>query len=229
MITMTKAVSIQQSLDSMGELLIWTDIAAEKEDDFNQWYDTEHMQERASIPGFQWSRRYHSETAIRPYLALYRTDTLHVFRSEPYRKAFENQTAWSVRNFSAMHNTNRRVNAVTEVAGAGIGGALSLIRLGQLDQAQLALELVRELRMSMPGVITVRILTPDPDLSTPLPSESSSQRVLEPYLVIDTTTLNVAQHAGEWMVKRLDSSKVKHDSFRLLWDVRSSEVCQSFD
>lgn len=81
----------------------------------------------------------------------------------------------------------------------------------------------------VPGVITVRILTPDPDLSTPLPSESSSQRVLEPYLVIDTTTLNVAQHAGEWMVKRLDPSKVKHDSFRLLWDVRSSEVCQSFD
>jgi hypothetical protein len=87
---MTKTVAIQQSLDAMGELLIWTDIAAEKEVDFNQWYDTEHMQERASISGFQWSRRYYSETAKRPYLALYRTDTLHVFRSEPYRRAFEN-------------------------------------------------------------------------------------------------------------------------------------------
>jgi hypothetical protein len=58
MISMAKTVAIQQSLDAMGELLIWTDIAAEKEDDFNQWYDTEHMQERASISGFQWSRRY---------------------------------------------------------------------------------------------------------------------------------------------------------------------------
>lgn len=226
---MTKTVAIQQSLDAMGELLIWTDIAAEKEADFNQWYDTEHMQERASILGFQWSRRYHSETAKRPYLALYRTDTLHVFRSEPYRKAFENQTAWSVRNFSAMHNTNRRVNAVTEIAGAGIGGALSLICLGQLEQAQQSLALVQELRKGMAGIIAVRILVPDPDLSTPLPSENSNQRVLEPYLVIDTTTLKVAEQAGEWMTKRLDSSKVRHDSFRLLWDVRSSEVSRSFD
>ena len=226
---MTKKVAIQQSLDAMGELLIWTDIAADKEDDFNQWYDTEHMQERASISGFQWSRRYHSDTAQRPYLALYRTDTLHVFRSEPYRKAFENQTAWSVKNFSAMHNTNRRVNAVTEIAGAGIGGALSLICLGQLEQAQQALELVKDLRKGITGIIATRILVPDPDLSTPLPSENPNQRVLEPYMVIDTTTLKTAQQAGEWMVKRLDPSKVRHDSFRLLWDVRSSEVCQSFD
>lgn len=221
---MTQTVAIQQSLDAMGELLIWTDIAAEKEADFNQWYDTEHMQERASILGFQWSRRYHSETATRPYLALYRTDTLHVFRSEPYRKAFENQTAWSVRNFTAMHNTNRRVNAVTEIAGAGIGGALSLICLGQLKQAQQALELVEEMREALTGIIAVRLLAPDPDLSTPLPSESTCKRVLEPYLVIDTTTLNAAQQAGEWMTKRLDASQVRHDSFRLLWDVRSSEL-----
>jgi hypothetical protein len=221
---MTKAVAIQQSLDALGELLIWTDIAADKEDDFNQWYDTEHMQERASISGFQWSRRFYSETAKRPYLALYRTDTLHVFRSEPYRKAFENQTAWSVRNFSAMHNTNRRVNAVTQIAGAGIGGALSLICLGELEQAKQALRLVQELRKDVSGIISVRILVPDPDLSTPLPSESSSQRVLEPYLVVDTTTLKAADQAGEWMKKSLDASKVKHDSFRLLWDVRSSEL-----
>jgi hypothetical protein len=221
---MTKSAVIQQSLDAMGELLIWTDIAAEKEDDFNQWYDTEHMQERASIAGFQWSRRYHSATAQRPYLALYRTDTLHVFRSAPYRKAFENQTEWSVRNFSAMHNTNRRVNAVTEIAGAGTGGALSLICLGQLELAQQALVLIKELRSAMSGVIAVRILVPDPDLSTPLPSEDASHRVLEPYLVIDTTTLKAAEQAGEWMTQRLVGKNVKHDSFRLLWDVRSSEL-----
>jgi hypothetical protein len=221
---MTQSAVIQQSLDAMGELLIWTDIAAEKEDDFNQWYDTEHMQERASIAGFQWSRRYHSSTAQRPYLALYRTDTLHVFRSEPYRKAFENQTEWSVRNFSAMHNTNRRVNAVTEIAGAGTGGALCLICLGELDVAQQALSLVQTLRQDLPGVIAARILVPDPDLSTPLPSEDANKRVLEPYLVIDTTTLKAAEQAGEWMAQRLVGNKVKHDSFRLLWDVRSSEL-----
>jgi hypothetical protein len=98
-----------------------------------------------------------------------------------------------------------------------------------LEQVQQALTLVQDLRKGIAGIIAVRILSPDPDLSTPLPSENSSQRVLEPYLVIDTTTLKAAEQAGEWMTKRLDTSKVKHDSFRLLWDVRSSEVCRSFD
>jgi len=221
---MATSADLLQSLDSMGELLIWTDISAEKEHDFNQWYDTEHMQERASIPGFQWSRRYHSDTAPRPYLALYRTDTLHVFRSAPYRQAFENQTEWSVRNFSAMHNTNRRVNAVTDILGAGTGAAVSLVCLGTLEQAQQALKLVQELCDSLSGVIAVRILTPDPDLSSPLPSEDTSTRVLEPYLVIDTTTLAGAAQAGAWITGRLGLTKNAHHSFRLLWDLRASDL-----
>jgi hypothetical protein len=221
---MTITDDIQRSPDAMGELLIWTDIAQDKEDDFNQWYDTEHMQERASIKGFQWSRRYHSATAHRPYLALYRTDTLHVFTSEPYRQAFENQTQWSVRNFSAMHNTHRRVNAVTVLAGAGLGGALSLVCLGDLDQAKQSLKHIPSLCQNITGIIAVRLLTPDPALSTPLPSEDTSKRLLEPYLVIDTTSLEVADQAGVWLSQKLGGNHIKHDSFRLLWDVRCTEL-----
>lgn len=221
---MTKSVAIDRSLNAMGELLIWTDIAPEKEQDFNQWYDTEHMQERASIPGFQWSRRYHSDTASRPYLALYRTDTLHVFSSAPYRQAFENQTEWSVRNFSAMHNTNRRVNAVTEIMGAGTGAVVSLVCLGSVEQAQKALTLTEELCREVPGIIAVRVLTPDPNLSTPLPSEDASKRVLEPYLVVDTTTQSSADAAGAWMVNHLKLANNTHHSFRLLWDLRANDL-----
>lgn len=221
---MTPTDTLQLSQDAMGELLIWTDIAQDKEEDFNRWYDTEHMQERASISGFQWSRRYHSATAHRPYLALYRTDTLHVFTSAPYRQAFENQTQWSVRNFSAMHNTHRRVNAVTPLAGAGLGGALSLVCLGHLDQARQSLTLISSLCQSITGVIAVRLLAPDTTLSTPLPSEDVRQRVLEPYLVIDTTSVEAADQAGAWLSQKLGQNNVKHDSFKLLWDVRFSEL-----
>jgi hypothetical protein len=221
---MSKSLVIDRSLNAMGELLIWTDIASEKEEDFNQWYDTEHMQERASIPGFKWSRRYHSETASRPYLALYQTDTLHVFTSAPYRQAFENQTAWSVRNFSAMHNTNRRVNAVTEITGAGTGAAVSLVCLGSDANAQSALTMIDALCKVVSGVIAVRVLTPDPNLSTPLPSEDPSKRVLEPYLVIDTTTVESADAAGAWIVAQLGLTHQQHHSFRLLWDLRASDL-----
>jgi hypothetical protein len=221
---MKKSVVIDRSLNAMGELLIWTDIAPEKEEDFNQWYDTEHMQERASIPGFKWSRRYHSETASRPYLALYRTDNLHVFSSVPYRQAFENQTEWSVRNFSAMFNTNRRVNAVTEISGAGTGAFVSLVCLGSDANADAALTMIDALRNEVAGVIAVRVLTPEPGLSTPLPSEDPSKRVLEPYVVVDTTNLISADAAGAWMAARLNLTHHQHHSFRLLWDLRASDL-----
>lgn len=221
---MSKPVVIDRSLNAMGELLIWTDIAPEKEEDFNQWYDTEHMQERASIPGFKWSRRYYSETASRPYLALYRTESLHVFTSAPYRQAFENQTEWSVRNFTAMHSTNRRVNAVTEMTGAGTGAFVSLVCLGSDANAQAALAMIESLSDEISGVIATRILTPDPNLSTPLPSEDTSKRVLEPYLVIDTTNLASADAAGAWIVARLSLEHDQHHSFRLLWDLRASDL-----
>jgi hypothetical protein len=222
--TMTKQVAIDRSLHAKGELLIWTDIAPEKEQDFNLWYDTEHMQERAAIPGFKWSRRYHSETASRPYLALYRTDSLQVFSSAPYRQAFENQTAWSVRNFSAMHNTHRRVNAVTEIMGAGTGAFVNLVSLISAENAQLALTLSPALCRAVPGIISIRVLTPDPTLSTPLPSEDVSKRVLEPYLVIDTTTQKSADAAGAWMIESLILPNHQHQSFGLLWDLRASDL-----
>ncbi len=221
---MTKSAVIEQSQHAKGELLIWTDVTPENEHVFNQWYDTEHMQERASIPGFQWSRRYHSKTASRPYLALYRTDSLHVFTSDAYRQAFENQTEWSIRNFSAMRNTNRRVNAVTEVFGAGTGAAVSLVCLGNIENAQRALNAHEALHQAVTGILTVRILTPDPALSKPLPSEDVSKRVLEPFMVIDTTTLESAQIAGAWISNFLSLPTESHHTFQLLWDLRATDL-----
>ena len=41
--------TIQQTSDAMGELFIWTDVDPAHEQDFNRWYDLEHMQERAAV------------------------------------------------------------------------------------------------------------------------------------------------------------------------------------
>ena len=86
-----------------GMLLTSMDIDPEHEAEFNRWYDREHMQERVAIPGFQSARRFKAiGDCARPYLALYYTDTLEVFRSQPYAQAFNNQTQWSLDNFKRM-------------------------------------------------------------------------------------------------------------------------------
>ena len=221
---MTRTQTLQQDTDASGELLIWTSVDPAYEQDFNQWYDQEHMQERAAIKGFRWSRRYHSDTCARPYLALYQTDTLHVFTSEPYRQAFTKQTQWSERNFTRMRDTSRRVNAVTALAGAGTGAAVALVCLQSIEQAQAAIVLAQELKSALEGVLAVRALCPDPVLSTPLPSEDLATRKLEPFVVIDTTTLASAEAAGKWLAEKLTLPLGRSHSFKLLWDLQSIDL-----
>jgi hypothetical protein len=221
---MTRTQTLQQDTDASGELLIWTSVDPAYEQDFNQWYDQEHMQERAAIKGFRWSRRYHSDTCARPYLALYQTDTLHVFTSEPYRQAFTKQTQWSERNFTRMRDTSRRVNAVTPLAGAGTGAAVALVCLQSIEQAQAAIVLAQELKSALEGVLAVRALCPDPVLSTPLPSEDLATRKLEPFVVIDTTTLASAEAAGKWLAEKLTLPSGRSHSFKLLWDLQSIDL-----
>ena len=215
--------TIQQTPDAMGELFIWTDVDPAHEQDFNRWYDLEHMQERAAIPGFKWSRRYHSKTCARPYLALYRTESLKVFTSDTYRQAFTKQTEWSVRNFSRMHNSQRRVAAVTLAFGAGTGAGVALVCLGSVAVAEQALAKCKTLAQTAEGILSAKILTPDTTLSTPLPSESTEQRVLEPYLIIEATSVSEAAKAATAIAKQLNLPDTACHSFDLLWDLQSSE------
>jgi len=209
--------------DAMGELFIWTDIDPAHETDFNRWYDREHMAERAAIPGFLWSRRYRASTGERPYLALYRTASLGVFESDAYRQAFGQQTAWSLENFGRMRNTSRRVMAVSPLGGVGTGGALALLRLGDTDTARrVAAQAGEALRTD--GVLALRLLTPDPALSTPLPSEDAATRVLEPVLLIEGTSEAAAAEAARQLAHGAGLPADRVRTFQLLWDLRADDL-----
>ncbi len=214
---------IRQDRDAAGELLIWTDIDPAHEADFNRWYDREHMAERAAIEGFAWSRRYRACGGARPYLALYRTDSLHVFESAAYRQAFEHQTRWSLDNFARMRNTRRRVAAVSLLGGAGTGAALGLLRLADTAIAQCAAELAHE-ALARDGILALRVLTPDPALSTPLPSEESGARLLEPMLLLEATHEAAAHAALAWLADALQRPADAAHTFQLLWNLDAAEL-----
>ena len=41
-----------------GLLMVWADVPADKEAEFNRWYNEEHLAERLAIPGFLDGARY---------------------------------------------------------------------------------------------------------------------------------------------------------------------------
>jgi hypothetical protein len=82
-----------------GLLLTMTEPPPAMEEEFNAWYDDEHMGERMAIPGFRSARRW--VAAGKPgdgkYLATYELDSLEVLSSPAYLARFQNQSPWSRR------------------------------------------------------------------------------------------------------------------------------------
>jgi hypothetical protein len=77
-----------------GLLLTLTEPPPAMEEEFNAWYDDEHLPERLAIPGFRSALRWVSE---RTYLATYELDSPGVLESPAYLARFQNQTPWSRR------------------------------------------------------------------------------------------------------------------------------------
>lgn len=154
-------------LKAAGQLSIWTDVDPAHELDFNRWYDREHMQERMAIPGFRRARRFRSLVSCpRPYLALYDTESVQTFRSAAYQQAFAQQTEWSLRNFSRMRDTQRRVGELVVDVGPAEGGALALFAIRNATPERIA-PLFQSV-IARDHVMRASLLRTDVALSAPL-------------------------------------------------------------
>lgn len=95
--------------DGTGLLVIWTDIEAEHERDFNEWYDTEHIPQLLSVPGFLSGRRYQAAEGKPKYLAIYQLADENVLKSDAFRAVREQPTAWTKKITPHFRNTQRGV------------------------------------------------------------------------------------------------------------------------
>jgi hypothetical protein len=80
-----------------GLLMVWCDVPADKEPEFNRWYNEEHIAERLSIPGFLSAARYEAVKGGPKHLAVYELENAAVMESEAYKKVSNNPTPWTKR------------------------------------------------------------------------------------------------------------------------------------
>jgi hypothetical protein len=76
-----------------------TEPLAAMEEEFNAWYDSEHLPERLSIQGFRSARRWVADTSPGEgkYLATYELDSPGVLMTPEYLARFEGATPWTRR------------------------------------------------------------------------------------------------------------------------------------
>lgn len=110
--------------------LVWTDIPEEVDSDFNDWYNREHMRDRVlRVPGFISGRRFVAFDGKPRYLAIYRTASIDVFRSEPYLALQRVPDDNSRRFIPLFRGTIKGFCRITAEHGEGEGARLALVML----------------------------------------------------------------------------------------------------
>lgn len=123
--------------DGPGILAIWHDCSAGSEDTFEHWYQSEHLIERVSVPGFKCGRRYEALTGERRYFTYYEVDAPEVLSVGAYVDRLNDPTPLTQQIMSGIFvRPSRTVCRLTHRAGA-IEGSFAVTAVAA-SEAQLA-------------------------------------------------------------------------------------------
>ena len=117
-------------------MMVMADIPADKEDDFNRWYNEEHLAELLSVPGILNAARYEAVSSGPKHLAFYELESPDVINTD----AFKNRprTEWGQRVSPSLIGTNfmnyvfemiHPTELTSEIAGSGMAPTLQIGRM----------------------------------------------------------------------------------------------------
>jgi len=122
-----------------GLLMVWADVPADKEAEFNRWYNEEHLAERMSVPGFLNAARYEAVKGGPKHLAVYELDSVAVLDTAAYRRLQTNPTPWTKRCSPEAIGTTYIRNVYTMIHPRALSGAAAAsdlapaLQLGRMD------------------------------------------------------------------------------------------------
>ena len=112
-----------------GILVAAMDFTNVAEDEFNEWYDTEHIPERQRVPGFLVCQRWIGVDNPKQSVATYDLESVSVLQGPGYRAiGGDNLSAWSKRVTARVQRLVRfegdQILPGDQVAPEGAGGLL---------------------------------------------------------------------------------------------------------
>ncbi|WP_233887978.1 DUF4286 family protein [Paraburkholderia flagellata] len=209
-----------------GMLFVAADVGREDEEDFNEWYDREHLEDRVRMNGVIAASRYVAVDGGPKYLALYWAGSIEAFDSPEYAHAFKNQTPWSQKVLPKMLAPTRRIGELSAEVGKGNGGFVAVLALlvtetpGRLSERCAA---VGEALAQQPGFVRSYLLTPDDTLSRPLPLEDLSTRRIAPIFIIESSSTRSSESALSEAIDNLPCAPTAAARYALAWNLESRE------
>jgi hypothetical protein len=98
------------AVDAQGLINVWLDVDLEHDEEFNDWYELEHLRQVVALPGFVRARRYRCDDAPLKYLAWYETVDKTVEAAAAFQDIVQNPTPWSQRMRKLYGEKRERMN-----------------------------------------------------------------------------------------------------------------------
>jgi hypothetical protein len=125
------------NIKGTGLMMVWVDVPADKEAEFNKWYNEEHLAELMSVPGILNAARYEAVSSGPKHLACYEIESTAVFDTE----AFKNRpvTEWAKRAGVGAVATTRIGNRYEMIYPEGLtsdiaqSGMAPALQIGRMD------------------------------------------------------------------------------------------------
>jgi len=214
-------------LSGKGMLITSMNIDPKHEDEFNLWYDREHLAERVAIDGFIEARRWVAEDADPKYFATYSTAAFSDLSSPAYSQALANQTQWSRENLARFQNMIRVVGRITDSQGQGRGAVLGVVRLRPENVTNQAREALKA--AMAPGdqlhIISMHLIESDPVLSKSLTEpDKPNPGAADWFVLVEGTSKAAVVELMETRFKTLGIPLISMGTYRLLWDLAKSDL-----
>jgi hypothetical protein len=126
-----------------GILAMWHDCEVGREEEYEVWYQTEHLFERLGVPGFLFGRRLEAVSGTPRFFNFYVTETPDVLTSEPYLARLNDPTPLTRSVMSkAFKNMTRTVCRRAARAGRFRGSTVVTARFSERGDRSALISLV---------------------------------------------------------------------------------------
>jgi hypothetical protein len=122
-----------------GLLMVWADVPAAMEPDFNRWYNEEHLAERLAVPGFLSAARYEAVKGGPKHLACYELESAAVLDSPAYKRVQANPSEWTRRcspehiGTTYIRNVYTMIHPRALAPAAAQSGMAPALQIGRMD------------------------------------------------------------------------------------------------
>ena len=122
-----------------GMLVVMADVPAEMEEEFNRWYNEEHIAELLALPGVLNAARYEAISGSPKHLACYELESTDSYYSDAFQHYLANPGPWSQRmsprNIATnyVHNVYQTIYPESVPASMAQSGMAPIVQYGRMD------------------------------------------------------------------------------------------------